>query len=634
MLRTDRWATLVLSLLVLLAAGPAPAAGSAPAPGLASAADAAPTVGPASVVEAAQTADAAPTAGSPPADSALHALFEETWEWELREDPLMATSVGRHEYGDRLPSVAEEDLRRRAGRRRDFLRRLRRIDRSELGTEDRISYDMFERRLELAIRSFELNEHLLPFTSESGFHTAFARLPADAPFRSVEDYEDYLARLRAWPEYLDQQLEHLRRGLEIGMTQPRAVLEGLEGTIEAHVVEAPEESVFWEPFTSFPPAVPEAERERLREEGRAAVTEAVVPGYRRFLAFFRETYLPGARETVGASELPDGEAYYRHQIRRYTTLDRSPEEIHRLGLQEVERIRSEMDAVIEETGFEGSYEEFLQFLRTDERFYVDEPEQLLKEAAWIAKRTDGELPSLFGKLPRLPYGIEPVPEHLAPNYTSGRYVSPALGSGDPGIYWVNTHDLESRPLYTLTALTLHEAVPGHHLQHAAQREIEDLPAFRRHTYISAFGEGWALYAERLGVEAGLYDTPYEDFGRLTYEMWRACRLVVDTGLHAMGWSRERAMDFLADRTALSLHEVRTETDRYISWPGQALSYKMGEIEIRRLRSRAEETLGPDFDLRAFHDAILWHGTVPLPTLRQQVEAWIDEQQGGEAAAEG
>lgn len=573
-------------------------------------------------------AASSPATGAPPADSALHALFEEAWEWELREDPLMATSVGRHEHGDRLPSVAEEDLRRRAERRRAFLERLRAIDRSALDARDRVSHDMFERRLRLAIRSHELKQHLLPFTSESGFHTRFARLPDQAPFRSVEDYEDYLARLRAWPDHLAQQLGHLRRGLEIGMTQPRAVLDGLEPTIEAHVVEAPEESVFWEPFTAFPDGVPAAERERLREEGREAIREAVIPGYRRLLTFFRERYVPGARETVGASELPDGEAYYRHQVRRYTTLDRSPDQLHRLGRREVERIRSEMDSVIEATGFEGSYDEFLAFLRTDDRFYVDEPEQLLKEAAWIAKRMDGKLPALFGQLPRLPYGVEPVPDHLAPNYTAGRYVAPPPGSGQPGLYWVNTHDLESRPLYTLTALTLHEAVPGHHLQHGLQLEIEDLPAFRRHTYVSAFGEGWALYAERLGAEAGLYDTPYETFGRLTYEMWRACRLVVDTGLHAMGWSRERAMDYLAERTALSRHEVRTETDRYISWPGQALAYKSGEIEIRRLRRTAEEALAADFDLRAFHDAVLSHGTVPLPTLRERVEAWIEAERDG------
>jgi len=555
-------------------------------------------------------------------DSTLHALFSEIWEWELREDPLLATSVGRHEHDDRLPAVGLAAERRRAGRRRAFLERLRALDRATLGREDRISLAMMERRLEMAVRGFELGEHFFPFTSESGFHTALARLPSRMSFRDAGDYRNYLARLRALPAYVEGHLELLRRALETGRTQPRAVLDGLEPTITAHVVAEAEESVFWAPFERFPAAVPEAARQRLRSEGRAALLDSVVPAYRAFLEFFREAYRPAARATVGAGALPDGEAYYRHQIRRYTTLDLSPEEIHRRGLEEVERIRATMDSVIDAVGFDGSFEEFLEFLRTDPRFYVEAPEELLEEASRISKRMDGRLPRLFGTLPRLPYGVAPVPDHLAPNYTAGRYVSPPLGSEEPGWYWVNTHDLASRPLYTLPALTLHEAVPGHHLQHAIQIEIEGLPAFRRHTYISAFGEGWALYAERLGTEIGIYRTPYEHFGRLTYEMWRACRLVVDTGIHAMDWSRERARDFLAANTALSRHEIRTEVDRYISWPGQALSYKIGEMEIRRLRADAEEALGPRFDLRAFHDAILWHGTVPLDVLREEIRRFV------------
>jgi uncharacterized protein (DUF885 family) len=556
-------------------------------------------------------------------DSTLHALFRDDWEWELRESPLFATSVGRHEYDDRLSSVTLDDQRRRAERRRAFLDRLHAIDRSRLDDEDRISYDMFARRLEDAIASFELRQYLLPFTSESGFHTGLARLPNQMPFRTVEDYENYLTRLRAFPRYFDQHIDLLRQALEAGMTQPRAVLEGFEVTIETHVVDDPTASVFWAPFDAFPDAIPKEARARLRDAGRSAIRDSVVPAYRSFLDFFLNEYRPNARETIGASALPDGAAYYRQQIRHYTTLDMSPAEIHELGLREVKRIRAEMDSIIAAVEFDGSFADFLEFLRSDPRFYAHTPEELLKEAAWIAKRIDGKLPSLFGKIPRLPYGIEPVPDHLAPKYTGGRYVSPALGSDEPGYYWVNTYDLPSRPLYTLTSLTLHEAVPGHHLQHAAQIELEGLPEFRRHTYLSAFGEGWGLYSEWLGIEAGLYDTPYEHFGRLSYEMWRACRLVVDTGIHAMGWSRQRAMDFLASNTALSLHEVETETDRYISWPGQALAYKIGELEIRRLRREAEEALGPQFDLRAFHDAILWHGTVPLTVLRDEIRQFID-----------
>jgi uncharacterized protein (DUF885 family) len=350
--------------------------------------------------------------------------------------------------------------------------------------------------------------------------------------------------------------------------------------------------------------------------------EGVVPAYRTFLEFMVDEYIPGTRETLGASDLPDGGDYYRHKIREFTTLDLAPEEIHQIGLEEVGRIRAEMEAVIEEVGFEGTFADFLDFLRTDHGFYADTPDALLKEAAWIAKRMDGKLPSLFGRLPRLPYTVEAVPDYLAPKYTTGRYVGAPWGSSEPGRYWVNTYDLASRPLYNLEALTLHEAVPGHHLQIALNQEIEGLPPFRRFSYISAFGEGWGLYSEWLGLEAGFYTDPYSNFGRLTYEMWRACRLVVDTGVHALGWSRERMIDFLASNTALPLHEVETETDRYISWPAQALSYKLGEIEIRKLRGEAEQALGPSFDVRAFHDAVLANGSVPLPVLRQAVEAFI------------
>ncbi|NIP61005.1 MAG: DUF885 family protein, partial [Gemmatimonadetes bacterium] len=459
-------------------------------------------------------AEPSPRAPSAPSDSTLHALFRDAWEWELREDPLLATSVGRHEHDDRLPEVTVADQRRRAAHRGELLARLHAIDRGRLVDEDRISYDMFERRLEDQVAAFELGEYLLAFTSETGFHTGVARLPARMPFRTVRDYENYLARLRALPRYFGQQIEVLRRALQVGMTQPRVVLEGFEVTIETHVVDDPTTGVFWAPFEEIPAAIPGGERERLRAAGRSAIREGVAPAYRAFLDFFLDEYRPGARETIAAWALPDGRAYYRQQIRHYTTLDRSPEEIHELGMAEVRRIRASMDSIIAAVEFEGSFADFLEFLRTDPRFYAETPEELLKEAAWIAKRMDGKLPSLFGKIPRLPYGIEPVPDHLAPKYTGGRYVSPALGSDEPGYYWVNTYDLDSRPLYTLTSLTLHEAVPGHHLQHAAQIELEGLPAFRRHTYLSAFGEGWGLYAELLGVEAGLYDTPYDHFGRL------------------------------------------------------------------------------------------------------------------------
>ena len=572
----------------------------------------------AAVPLAAQTSDAS---------GRLHDLFRREWELRLREEPLLATSVDRHEYDDRLPSVALEDLARYVDATLAFLAELDAIDRDFLPTADRTHYDIFRRQLEDRVADFRLGDWQMPFNADSGFHTGFAQLPSQVPLGTVRDYDNYIARLRAWPAHVGQQIANLRAGLKSGMTVPRVVLDGYEGTIAAHVVEDPAKSVFHRPFERFPATFPEAERERLRAAGRAAILEGVVPGYRAFLTFFRDQYLPGARTTIGASELPDGRAYYAHQVRRFTTLEKTPEEIHALGLAEVARIRGEMDAVMKKVRFSGDFPAFLKHLRTDPRFYAKTPEELLSRAAWIAKRMDGKLPALFGTLPRLPYTVEPVPDHLAPKYTSGRYVEAPQGGTQPGIYWVNTYKLESRPLYNLEALTLHEAVPGHHLQISRAQELSGLPDFRRFTYLSVFGEGWGLYSEWLGIEAGFYTDPYSEFGRLTYEMWRACRLVVDTGLHAMGWGRQQAMDYLASHTALPLHEVETETDRYISWPGQALAYKIGELKIKELRRRAEQALGERFDVRAFHDAVIGEGSVPLGVLEANVDRFIAERRG-------
>jgi uncharacterized protein (DUF885 family) len=387
------------------------------------------------------------------------------------------------------------------------------------------------------------------------------------------------------------------------------------------VVDDPEKSVFWEPFKKFPSTVPESEHDRLRREGREAVL-AAVSGYKAFYDFFVNEYFPGTRTTLGASELPNGRRFYQHQIRNFTSLDLTPEEIHKIGLSEVQRISKEMNEVIQQVGFKGDFAAFLEFLRTDPRFYAKTPEELLMRASWIAKRIDGKLPSEFKTLPRLPYTVEPVPADIAPKYTSGRYVGAPQGSKQPGIYWVNTYMLQSRPLYNLESLTLHEAVPGHHLQISRARELGDLPNFRRFSSISAFSEGWGLYCEWLGQEMGFYTDPYSNFGRLTYEMWRACRLVVDTGIHSMGWTRQQAIDYLATRTALPLHEVETEVDRYISWPGQALAYKLGELKIKELRKRAEKALGTRFDVREFHDVVLGSGAVPLSVLESNVDQWI------------
>ena len=562
---------------------------------------------------------------APDAREQLHALFDEDWAARLLESPQFATSVGDHSRNDELADASLEAIERRVERRRDLLRRFEEIDVSGLSSSDRINARMFERQLRNSVHSFELGEYQMPLNADSGFHMGFARMYRSMPFRTPDHYDDYIARMRALPTYFEQQQDHMRAGLDRGFTLPRITLEGYEDTISAHITDEPQDSAFWAPFEDLPKAVEEMDRERILTEAEAAITEAVVPAYQGFYDFFVGEYLPNTRETVGASDLPGGRVYYESQVRWFTTLDLTPEEVHEIGLSEVERIRAEMEEVIRETGFEGSFAEFLEFLRTDPRFYPKTGQELLERAAWIAKKMDGKLPSLFATLPRLPYTVEPVPDHMARKYTSGRYVSAAVGSTQPGIYWVNTYNLPSRPFYTLEALSLHEAVPGHHLQHGIAVEIDVGPEFRRHDYISAFGEGWGLYSEYLGLEAGFYEDPYSNFGRLTYEIWRACRLVVDTGVHAFGWSRQQMLDYLAENTALSLHEITTETDRYISWPGQALAYKIGELKIRELRGRAEEALGADFDVRLFHDAVLANGSVPLNILEELIDDWIEEQ---------
>ncbi|HKB78283.1 MAG TPA: DUF885 domain-containing protein, partial [Thermoanaerobaculia bacterium] len=552
----------------------------------------------------------------------LHDLFNRNWERRIRENPMFATSVGRHEYDDKLASITPADLARRNKETRAELAELKAIDRSKLPPEEVINDDIFRRQLQNSIDSYELGDYEMPFNADSGFHTGFARLAEEMPLRTVKDYEHYISRLKAWPRYVNEEIALMRIGIQRGMTVPKATLTGYDHSISAHVVDDPTQSVFWKPFEKFPNSVPEANRERLRTAGADAVMNGAVVGYKEFLDFFDNEYYPHARTTLAAYDLPNGKAYYALQIREYTTLDLTPEQIHKIGLDEVDRIWKEMNAIIRKVGFQGDFPAFLQFLRTDPRFYAKTPEELLKDAAWIAKEMDGKLPSLFKTLPRLPYTVRPVPADIAPKYTSGRYVGAPQGSTQPGIYWVNTYKVETRPLYDLEAMTFHEAVPGHHLQIALSRELKDLPNFRRYSYISAFGEGWGLYCEQLGKEAGFYQDPYSDFGRLSWDMWRACRLVVDTGIHTMGWTRQQSIDYLASHTALPIHECETEVDRYISWPAQALSYKLGELKILELRHKAEKALGMRFDVREFHDVVLGSGAVPLDVLEHNVDAWI------------
>ncbi|MCS7155779.1 MAG: DUF885 domain-containing protein [Bacteroidota bacterium] len=556
----------------------------------------------------------------------LRALLDSVWAFRLREDPLLATYQGFELGADRLPSRRPEDLARYARALDRFWAQLSLIDRAQLAAEERLAYDVLRHWLENERAEHRFGAYRIPITSDDGFHIAFTRLPQWTPFRREQDYIWYLARLRAFPDWVRQHIALMREGIARGQTLPAAILEGYEVTIEGLLRPEPEQTVFFAPFRRFPAAVPPERQEALRTEARRVIRDSVQYGYRLFLEFFTREYRPKARRTIGISSVPGGREYYAHLVRYYTTLPLSPEEVHRIGLEEVRRIRAEMDSVMRQTGFKGTFAEFLEFLRTDPRFYARTPEELLKEAAWIAKQMDGRLPRLFHvrSLPRLPYGVAPVPEHLAPRYTGGRYVPAPTEGTEGGYYWVNPYPLNGRPLYVLEALTLHEAVPGHHLQYALRQELTQVHPFVRSISFSAFGEGWALYAERLGKEVGFYADPYREFGRLTYEMWRACRLVVDTGLHAMGWSREQAIAFLAEHTALSRHEVQTEVDRYIAWPGQALAYKIGELKIRELRRRAEAALGPRFDVRDFHDVVLRGGSIPLPTLEERVETWIQQ----------
>jgi uncharacterized protein (DUF885 family) len=456
----------------------------------------------------------------------------------------------------------------------------------------------------------------MPFNSDSAFWSDIGYELGGDRLRTPDDYRRYLDRLAQIPAYFDQQIANMRLGLERGFSVPRAVLAGRDVSITTYIVESPQASDFYKPFKSLPATIPADAQAKLQAACAAAIRDKVIPSYVKLLKFFRDEYVPGARSTLAAEALPDGKAYYRQQIREYTTLDLDPDAIHAIGLKEVDRISKEMDATMQATGFNGDMPAFLHFLRTDPQFYAKTPDELLMQASWIAKRVDAKLPQYFGLLPRGRFGIEPVPAAIAPFWTAGR--------GGAHTYWVNTYDLPSRPLYNLTALTLHESAPGHALQGELVEEQQGKPEFRK-AYISAYGEGWALYCEQLGKEMGIYRTPYDDFGRESYDMWRAARLVIDTGVHHLGWTREQAIKYLADHTALSQHEVETEVDRYISWPGQALSYKLGELKILELRQLAEKELGAKFDIRKFHDAVLETGSVPLPVLEDHIKAFVAEQ---------
>ena len=543
------------------------------------------------------------------------AIYTAEWKWREAELAGDDGEDGDDTVPDRLPQVDAAAQARRLAYWVDVRERLAALPAARLAGDDATDYEVYLEQIDTLIAQTRFKEYEKPFNSDSSFWTSLDYV-AMKTFHDAKDYERYLAYLADVPRWFGQQTANMRAGLARGFTPPRVTLAGRDAPVAAIAqAQQAQDTSLWKPFEQMPATISAERQAALRERARAVILDEVRPAYAKLLAFLRDEYVPHASDTLAAESLPDGAAYYRAQIREFTTLDESPEAIHRFGLAEVAKIHAQMLEVMAETGFQGDFAAFIGMLRTDPRFYAKTPEELLMRAAWIAKRVDGKLPAYFGWLPRARFGIEPVPADIAPFYTSGR---------GGHTYLLNTYALPSRPLYNLTALTLHESAPGHSLQIALAEEHEHLPEFRRNNYISAYGEGWALYCEKLGVEMGLYDTPYDRFGMLTFQMWRAARLVIDTGIHHKGWSRDQAIAYLHDHTALAEHDIETEVDRYISWPGQALSYYLGMVEILDLRAKAEAALGDRFDLRAFHDTVLSTGSVPLPVLRKRIERFIAE----------
>ena len=521
-----------------------------------------------------------------------------------------------------LGLFSKEQFKKEANYAKKQLKQLNKINPKNLSETESISLELLKFKLQDTIDYYDFERFLNPLLSDSGFHTSFPFIVR--PFQNYNQVKRYLDQLNAIPDRVNQFLPLLREGLEKGVSQPRVIFNGYESSYNDHIVSDFKESYFYTPFNDLPRALSLSQKDSILTAAEVAITKHVIPQFKVVKTFFEEEYYPKTRSAIGISEIPNGKEYYQNRINYYTTSTQySADAIHQIGLDEVARIKNEMEKIILELEFQGSFSQFLDFLRTDPQFYATSPEQLLMIARDMAKRADEQLPRFFKTLPRKPYGVAAVPAAIAPKYTTGRYVGTSKNSTDPGYYWVNTYDLPSRPLYVLPSLTVHEAVPGHHLQGSLNLELGDsIPQFRKNTYLSAYGEGWGLYCEFLAEEMGMYTTSYEQFGKLTYEMWRACRLVVDTGIHAKGWTRDQVIEYMSKNTALSIHEINTETDRYISWPGQALSYKIGELKIRELRTRAEKELGTNFDIREFHEVVLEQGTVTLSILEKRINNYI------------
>jgi uncharacterized protein (DUF885 family) len=554
----------------------------------------------------------------------IKSLYDHQWQWALREFPELSTALGvpgrNHLWSDQ--SLASMHARRALDRK--ILAAAESVDRSKLEEKYRIHYDLYVRQVRNGLEGQRFPGEYLVMDQMGGLQQNVPASLIQMPARTVKEYEDILSRLRGVPTLVDSTLERLEKGLAAGVTPPRITLRDLPGQVQNLITEDPMVSALLKPFTAIPESIPPPDRDRLTREAVRAYQEQASPAFRKLHRYLAETYVPAARESIAMSALPEGKAWYAYMAKQYTTTDMTPDQIHELGLSEVKRIRQEMDKVIASTGFKGSFEEFLVFLRTDPQFFYDKPEDLVAGYRDVAKRADPELVKLFGNLPQLPYGVIPIPSYAEKSQTTAYYDSGMLEAGRPGYYYVNTYDLKSRPKWEMEALTLHEAVPGHHLQISLSQEMKDVPEWRKFDGYTAFVEGWALYAESLGTEMGFYKDPYSKFGQLTYEMWRAVRLVVDTGMHAKGWTREQAIDFFKKNAGKTEHDIVVEVDRYIVTPGQALAYKIGELKIKELRAMATKELGDRFDVRAFHDQVLGNGALPLDVLEANIRAWVGE----------
>lgn len=570
---------------------------------------------------AAHAAPASPSAAADTAAAALHRFFDDEWERGLRESPETASSNGDLRWNDRWSDMSLEAIRRREAEDRGALARLTAIDRAALSGRDRLDYDVYLWQLQRTIERQRFNEWMQPVSQLGGVQSANGLVEL-LEFRTVKDYEDWLKRLDALPTLIAQTEALMREGMKAGSMPPRVLMERVTAQIQAQLVDDATKSRFYVPFLKFPDAVAPADRERLRARAIDAIAHRVVPAYRGFATFFANEYLPRTRATVAVSDLPNGRAYYDVLARWYTTTDLTADQIHAIGLKEVARIRGEMEKVRHEVGFEGSMQAFFQYLRSDPRFFETSPEALFERYAATAKRIDPELVKVFRTIPRQPYGVRPIPDAVAPDQTTAYYQPGAIDGSRAGFYYVNLYKPETRPTWEMIPLSLHESVPGHHFQFARALELPEAPMFRRTAYFIAYSEGWGLYAERLGYDMGLYDDPYDRMGQLAYDMWRAVRLVVDTGMHAKGWSREKAIDYFMDNSPKTRQDVVNEIDRYISWPGQALGYKIGQLKISELREKARRELGGRFDVRDYNDAVLETGSVPLSVLERHIDGWI------------